>query len=208
MWGPHWKLFLSVIEAVGVPRERITRRPTEVFGSEGNSLTLLALYLDLTVVNEKNIWSSYYWLILRRAPLTTWKALDPPRRSCSFYIPSMFEGYMKRKESPFQRDEGHFSEAAYFDELAEEWEVAPARCLGIPLSAWEDLEGQEAQLENSAFTSTRYPSLSKQHKPDKKKKSPRGDDSHGEIRLAHERTHMYITYSQTFLRDLSPLTFL
>lgn len=50
-----------------------------------------------------------------------------------------------------------FSKAAYFDELTEEGEVAPARPQGIPSPAWEDLEGQEPRPDNSGFTFTRHP---------------------------------------------------
>lgn len=50
--------------------------------------------------------------------------------------------HINTSESPFQRTEAHFSETAYFDELAKEGEVAAARSRGVPLSILEDLEVQ------------------------------------------------------------------
>lgn len=59
-------------------------------------------------------------------------------------IPSTYHQYLKAiwkesrehinaTKSQFQRDEGHFSELVYFDELAEDGEVAPARPSNVPL---------------------------------------------------------------------------
>lgn len=48
-----------------------------------------------------------------------------------------------------------FSKVAYFDELAEDGEIAQTRSRGIPLSAQEDLEGQNPKPNNSACSSTR-----------------------------------------------------
>lgn len=73
----------------------------------------------------------------------------------------MFKGCLEWYDGPyqynlvsFQRDEAHFSEPAYFEDLAEEGEVA-----SVCLVAWEDLEGQGPRPGNSAFTSTRHPTV-------------------------------------------------
>lgn len=58
-----------------------------------------------------------------------------------------------RLELTFQRDETHFSEVAYFDELAEDGEVAPSRPRGT-FARMEELEEGEPRVINSAFTST------------------------------------------------------
>lgn len=55
-----------------------------------------------------------------------------------------------------------------FDELAEEGEVTIAQPQGIPLHAWEDLEGNKADLDHSAQTSTKHPHPSKKQKTNKK----------------------------------------
>lgn len=43
-------------------------------------------------------------------------------------------------ECPFQRDRAHFLETGFFNELAEDGEIALVRSWGVLLSAWEDLE--------------------------------------------------------------------
>lgn len=58
-------------------------------------------------------------------------------------------------------DEAHLSKASYFDELVEDGEVTLARSQGLPLLAWKDLEGQEAPRDNSTYSSTGRPGLSK-----------------------------------------------
>lgn len=63
--------------------------------------------------------------------------------------------YVNATESPFKRDEAHFSEAtAYFDELAKDGEVPPAKPRGAYMG---DLEGQGTRQDNFAHTSTRDP---------------------------------------------------
>lgn len=71
----------------------------------------------------------------------------------------------------FQRDEEHFPEAHYYDELAEEEDVVIVLLQGIPLPAWEDFKGNESHPDHFAHTSTRYPQPPKQRKPDKKRNS-------------------------------------
>lgn len=53
--------------------------------------------------------------------------------------------HVNATESSFQRDEAHFWEPAYFDELAEDSEVIFARPRSVPFPTWEDLEGQGAR---------------------------------------------------------------
>lgn len=45
-------------------------------------------------------------------------------------------------EFSFQRDEAHFFEAAYLDELAEDGEVIASKPRGVSLPIWEELEGK------------------------------------------------------------------
>lgn len=68
---------------------------------------------------------------------------------------------------PFQRDEAHFSEAQYFDELAEEGEVTIAQLRGVVLPAWEDLEGNRTKTNPSVQTSGQHPRPSKKQKNSK-----------------------------------------
>lgn len=56
------------------------------------------------------------------------EALDTSPEGYPLYLSLPFEGYVKESShqcggSIFQRDEAHFSEAAYFDELIEDGEV-------------------------------------------------------------------------------------
>lgn len=61
--------------------------------------------------------------------------------------------HINATESPFQRDDVHFLEATYFDELAKGDEVVPFKPRGAPLPEWENLEGGEPRVDNSAFAS-------------------------------------------------------
>lgn len=90
-------------------------------------------------------------------------------------------------ESPLQKNEAHFSEAAYFDELADEGEVAAPRPRGVQPLMWEDLEGQERRFHNSAHTSMGRPGPSKQNK-NSNKRARCGDDLCGKVRVADGRT--------------------
>lgn len=65
--------------------------------------------------------------------------------------------YVKAIESPFQRDETHILETAFFYKLAKDGEVAFSRPRGIPLLARDDLEGQEPKSNNFTSTSTQPP---------------------------------------------------
>lgn len=84
-------------------------------------------------------------------------------------------------------DEVHFSEAAYFDELAEDGEVAPARPRGTPLPKWEDLEEEEPRVDNSDFTSQVGRERGDKNKQGNKR-TRRESDRPGKIRLTDERT--------------------
>lgn len=44
---------------------------------------------------------------------------------------------------PIPKDEAHFSEAALFEELAEDVEVVLTPPRGVPLQIWENLEEQK-----------------------------------------------------------------
>lgn len=60
--------------------------------------------------------------------------MDPPSQGRFIYIPSIYEGHVKKEEGPHQSDIipitkrwGSLSEATYFDKLAEDGEVTHAR---------------------------------------------------------------------------------
>lgn len=62
------------------------------------------------------------------------------------YLKAVWRGtriHVNATEFPFQRDEAHFSEATYFDELTEIGDVTATMPQGVPLPIREDLEGQE-----------------------------------------------------------------
>lgn len=85
------------------------------------------------------------------------------------------------------KNEAHFSEAVYFDELAEEGQVDLAWSRGTPLLIWKHLEVQGCWPNNSAHTSTSRPGPSKQSKSDNKR-AYWGDDFPGKVRVAYGRT--------------------
>lgn len=73
----------------------------------------------------------------------------------------MSKGHQEQKERlhhpvriPFQQDESNFSEASYFDELADDKEIFATWPPGVPLLVGEDLEGQKPRLDTFASTST------------------------------------------------------
>lgn len=65
--------------------------------------------------------------------------------------------------------------------------MALARPRVIPLSTWENLEGQGSRPYNPAHTSVGPPGPS-QKKKKKKPEGRRGDDFRGKVRLDDERT--------------------
>lgn len=87
---------------------------------------------------------------------------------------------------PFQRDDAHFSEAQYFDELAEEGEVIIAQPRRVLLPAWEDLEDNRIKTNPSSQTSRQHPRLLKKQK--KGKTARQEDDTLEKVRLADGRT--------------------
>lgn len=87
---------------------------------------------------------------------------------------------------PFQRDGAHISEAQYFDELAEEGEVAIAHPRGVQLPVWEDLEGKKIKTNSSALTSTQHSHPSKKQRKDET--AQQEDNTLEKIRLADGRT--------------------
>lgn len=86
---------------------------------------------------------------------------------------------------PFQRDEAHFSEAQYFDELAD-GEVTIAQPRGVQLPAWEDLEGNKAETNSSVQMLRQHSHPSKKQK--KGKASEQEDEELEKVRLADGRT--------------------
>lgn len=107
--------------------------------------------------------------------------------------------------SPFQENKAYFLEASYFDELPEEREVAIARPRGIPLSAWEDLDGNKPDPGNFPHTSTHHPRCSKKNKPNRKKRTQREDDSLEKIHLVDGRMN-YLPWAQILLQYLGHQT--
>lgn len=104
-------------------------------------------------------------------------------------LKAMWKGkrvYLNVIESPFQKDEAHFSEATYFYELPEDGIVALARPWGVPLSMWEDLEGQKYRSDNFDITSTCWPRPSKQNKS-RKKRACWGANLPGKVHLVDRR---------------------
>lgn len=75
------------------------------------------------------------------------------------------EGQISASECLFQEDEAHFSEVAFFDDLAEDREIVPPQPRGVSRPAWEDLEEPES-------------------KPDKKKRSRQEKNLFKKIKLA------------------------
>lgn len=72
----------------------------------------------------------------------------------------MPEGHLERQTGtklPFKRDEGHLSEAHYFDELVEEGGVPIPKPRGAPLPARADLDGNKPDPDNSAHNSICHP---------------------------------------------------
>lgn len=106
----------------------------------------------------------------------------------SFCFRNLFSRSLTNKatESPFQRDEAHFSETGYFDELAEDDKVAPATSQGLPLPIWEDLMGEETRADNSGHASTGWPRKGHQSK-ERNKRTHRGNDRPGKVQLADGR---------------------
>lgn len=52
------------------------------------------------------------------------------------------EGYISASNCPFQQDNAYSSDAAFFNELAEDGEIVPARPEGVPLSKWRTLRNK------------------------------------------------------------------
>lgn len=73
----------------------------------------------------------------------------PLSGSLPLHLPQNFESHLEREKGTHQcckRGLYHFSETYYLNEPIKEEVVAPTRARGIPLSTWEDLEGQEPSL--------------------------------------------------------------
>lgn len=87
---------------------------------------------------------------------------------------------MERKESAHQRHGSILPKGRsallrgavlqYFDELAEEGEVPISQPRGIPLLAWEDLEGNKNKANFTVQKSSQHPRPSKKQKKDKAKR--------------------------------------
>lgn len=88
--------------------------------------------------------------------------------------------------SPFQKDEAHFLEVAYFDELVEDGEVTPSKPQGTPMPDWEDLDEGKTRIDNFAFTSTGLPRKGKS-KPGNKG-SRQDSDCPRKVQLTNRRT--------------------
>lgn len=78
---------------------------------------------------------------------------------------------MNESEFPFQIDVAYFSKEAFFDELAEDGEIAPTQPRGVCLSEMEALEGQKQKYDEKISTSVDPPRSSKRIKFNKKKRS-------------------------------------
>lgn len=100
-----------------------------------------------------------------------------------------FEGKMgphKCNAIAFQKDEAHFLEAAYFDELAEDGEIVTSKPRGIPLPEWKDLEEGEPRVDNSVFASTGRSRKEKQNKQGNKRPC-RESNCPGKVQVADGR---------------------
>lgn len=156
---------LSTLDAVGFPREKIIRQPIEVSSSRGHkTYTLGFVNLDFAIGSIRaaypfqviNSQTSYHILLVR-----PWihrnKAVPSTYHQCLKVVWKSKRVYINATVSSFQRNETHFLEATYFDELAEAGEVAPSKPKGVPLWRWEDLERGDPRVDNSAYTSTGRP---------------------------------------------------
>lgn len=84
-----------------------------------------------------------YHLLLRRPWIHRNKAVQSTYHQCLKAVWIGKRVHINATESPFQRDEAHFLEATYFDELAEDNEAVPSKPKGVPLPRWEGFEGGE-----------------------------------------------------------------
>lgn len=139
---------LSALDAVGIPRDKITKQLVEVSSFRGKSTyTMGFVNLDLNVGPRRTTHKFYvidsqttYFLLLGRLWIHHHKAVPSTYHKCLKTIWKGKRVHVNVKESLFQRDDAHFSEAAYFDELAKDGEATLARPRGFPLPIWEDLD--------------------------------------------------------------------
>lgn len=97
-----------------------------------------------------------YHMLLRRPWIHYNKSMPLTYHKCLKAIWKGKRVHINAIGSPFQRDETHFLEATYCDELAEWWSHSFPTSRN-PLSKWEDLDGGKPRVDNSAFTSTGRP---------------------------------------------------
>lgn len=151
-------IFLDILDDLGIPREKIQKQPFEVFSFNGNrTYTVSSISLDLTVgpirvAHRFHVIDTQtsYQLLLGRPWIQKYKAVPSTYHQCLKAIWKGKKVHINATGIPFQRDEAHFSEARYFDELAEDGEVIIAQPRGVQLPAWEDLEDNKAEINSSA----------------------------------------------------------
>lgn len=130
--------------------------------------TVGSISLDLTmgsilVVHRFHVIDSQtsYHLLLGRPWIHRYKAIPSTYHQCLKAIWKRKKVHINATGVPFQRDEAHFSEAHYFDELAEEGEVTITHPRGVQLLAWEDLKDKKTKTNSSAQTSAQHSRPSK-----------------------------------------------
>lgn len=95
--------------------------------------------------------------------------------------------HINANESPFQRDDAHFLEATYFDELAEDGEAVPSKSRGAPLPRWEDLEKGEPRLATPHLSRLGQPRMGRQSNQ-RNKRTHREGDQPRKVRLVNGQT--------------------
>lgn len=119
---------LSVLDAIGLPLDIITMQPIQGPSFRGNrTYTMGFLNLDLTIgpiqaAHKFHMidFQTTYHLLLRRPWIHLHKTVPSTDHKC---LKSIWKGkrvHVNAIESPFQEDEAHFSEVAYFDELTKD----------------------------------------------------------------------------------------
>lgn len=149
---------LDVLENLGIPCEKIQKQQFEVSSFNGSrTYTIGSISLDLTVgpiraahrFHVIDTQTSYH-LLLGRPWIHRYKAVPSTYHQCLKAVWKGKKVLINATNIPFTRDEAQFSEAQYFDELAEDGEAIIVRPRGVQLSAWEDLEGNEPKYNSSA----------------------------------------------------------